>query len=381
MKRLRPIHALLVALAGSLILAGCASDKEPKPKEPNKLTDFKQKATLNERWHFDLGGSESNALQPAVTFNAVYAANDKGDVFRLDPGTGKEVWHANSGFAITGGVGASGDLVIVGGSKGDVAAFDADGKLRWKAKVSSEVLSSPQATNGVVVVRSGDGRIAGLNASDGKRIWLYERTMPALIVRSHAGVEITHGAVIAGYAGGKLAVIGLPDGILRWEATVSVPRGNTELERISDITSNPVSDDQEVCAAAYQGNTACFELMQGNPIWSREISSDKGMSLAGEYVYVTNDDGVVLAMDKTTGSSQWKNDQLTLRRTSLPYPIGQYVAVGDFEGYVHLLKQDDGGIAARIRTDDSGIVVSPTELEGGLLVQTARGGLYALDIK
>ena len=382
MKFVHPNALRLAALLSVVLLAGCSSwfGSSVKPREPNKLVEFKSTASLEVRWHQDVGDAGGNVLQPAVTNDAVYAANAKGEVIRLERATGKQLWRAESGFTISGGVGAGDDLVLVGGEKGDLAAFGQDGKLRWKAKVSSEILSAPQVSNGIVVVRTGDGRIAGLNATNGARQWLYERATPALIVRSHAGVSIAHGVVFAGFAGGRLALINLSNGIVMWETAVSQPRGNTELERISDITSLPVADDEQVCAVAFQGSVACFDLAQGNPLWSRELSSDKGLSMSRKYLYVTDANGAVSALDKTSGSSLWKNDQLTLRRTSTPYALGNYVVVGDFEGYVHLMSRDDGSFAARFKTDGGSIVTAPMELDGGLLVQTSNGGLYSVAV-
>jgi outer membrane protein assembly factor BamB len=129
---------------------------------------------------------------------------------------------------------------------------------------------------------------------------------------------------------------------------------------------------------AFQGSVACFDLAQGNPLWSRELSSDKGLSMSRKYLYVTDANGAVSALDKASGSSLWKNDQLTLRRTSTPYASGNYVVVGDFEGYVHLMSRDDGSFAARFKTDGGSIVTAPMELDGGLLVQTSNGGLYSV---
>ena len=380
MKFVHPNALRLATLLSVVLLAGCSSwfGSSVKPREPNKLVEFKPTATLEVRWHQDVGDAGGNVLQPAVTNDAVYAANAKGEVIRLERATGKQLWRAESGFTISGGVGAGDDLVLVGGEKGDLAVFGQDGKLRWKAKVSSEILSAPQVSNGIVVVRTGDGRIAGLSATNGTRQWLYERATPALIVRSHAGVSIAHGVVFAGFAGGRLALINLSNGIVMWETAVSQPRGNTELERISDITSLPVADDEQVCAVAFQGSVACFDLAQGNPLWSRELSSDKGLSMSRKYLYVTDANGAVSALDKASGSSLWKNDQLTLRRTSTPYASGNYVVVGDFEGYVHLMSRDDGSFAARFKTDGGSIVTAPMELDGGLLVQTSNGGLYSV---
>ncbi|MDE2117337.1 MAG: outer membrane protein assembly factor BamB [Betaproteobacteria bacterium] len=371
---------LLVLLAGCSTVSGWFGGSKTG-QEPARLTEFKESAAFAVRWHQDVGSAGSNALLPAVTRDAVYAANAKGELFRLERAAGKQVWRAESGFAISGGVGAGGGLVLVGGGKGDLAAFEEDGKLRWKVKMSSEVLSAPQVADGIVVVRTGDGRIAGLSVADGKRQWLYERATPALVVRSHAGVTIGRGVVYAGFAGGKLAAIGLHNGILIWESVVSLPHGNTELERISDVTSLPVIDNEQVCAVAFQGNVACFELAQGNLLWSRELSSDNGMALQRKYLYVTDTNGAVSALDKISGSTLWKNDQLARRNVSAPYVIGSHVVVGDYEGVLHALSRDDGSLAARLKTDGSGIVTEPVELDGGLLVQTRNGGLYSLEIR
>ncbi len=374
-------HSFAAALLLPLLLAGCSMFGSSKTgNEPASLTEFKEQARFDIRWRHDIGDAGGNMLQPAVTNDAVYAANAKGEVFRLERATGKEIWRADSGFTVSGGVGAGGGLVLAGGMKGDLAAFGEDGKLRWKTRVSSEVLSAPQVADGIVVVRTGDGRIAGLSVVDGKRQWLYERATPALIVRSHAGVTLGRGMVYAGLAGGKLAAIGLTNGIVVWESVVSQPRGNTELERISDITSLPVVDGEQICAVAFQGRVACFDIAQGNLLWSRDLSSDKGMLIQGKYLYVTDASGIVSALDKSSGSSLWKNDKMTMRHVSTPYVLGNHVVVGDYEGYLHALNRDDGSMAARLKTDGGGIMAAPVELDGGLLVQTRNGGLYLVAI-
>ena len=304
----------------------------------------------------------------------------KGGLTRLDRATGKQVWRIDSGISISGGVGIGSGIVVFGSEKGDVLAYGEDGKLRWKGKVSSEVLSTPQVSDDVVVVRSGDGHIVGLNVMDGKPLWSYERSTPALVVRSHAGVVVQRGVVFAGFAAGKLAAISLKDGSVLWENAVSQPRGNTELERISDITSNPVVDDEQVCAIAFQGRLACFDVAQGSPLWTRDISSDKGMMLLRKFLYLSDASGTLMALDKTTGNTLWKNEQLHLRDTATPYTLGDYTIVGDFEGYLHALKREDGRFVARIRLDSTAIQGEPIMLDDGLLVQTQGGGLYSLSL-
>jgi outer membrane protein assembly factor BamB len=367
------VIALMLAL-----LAGCSS--KPTGKEPAELRSFKESAGFEVRWKRHVGEAGNAGLQPAVTRDAVYVANAEGELLRLDPVSGKKVWKIDSGFRISGAVGAGDGLVIVGGLKSELAAFDENGKLRWITRVSSEVLSAPQVADGMVVVRSSDGRIAALSAQDGKRQWLYERATPTLIVRNHAGVVIQRGVVYAGFAAGKLAAISLANGAIIWESAVSQPRGNTELERISDITSVPAVDKESVCAIAFQGRLACFDIKQGAMLWSRELSSDKGLSLMRNHLFVSDAEGTVLAMDKASGSTLWKNDQLFMRQVSAPFVLEKYVLVGDFEGRLHALSREDGSLLARIRTDGSPILFAPVALGKGLLLQTRDGGIYSIEI-
>lgn len=363
------------------LLTACSSDGKTSAQEPAELTSYKPAARITVRWQYDdLNDAERGGLQPAITSDGIFVASARGELLRLDRKNGNRLWGVNSGFKISGAVGAGEGLVLIGGEKGDLAAYEADGKLRWKTRLSSEVLSAPQVANGMVVVRTGDGRIAGVSAQDGKRQWLYDRPTPALVVRSHAGVRIQRGVVYAGFAGGKLAALNINNGALIWESAVSQPRGNTELERISDITSLPEVDDEQVCAVAFQGRLSCFDIKQGATLWSRDVSSDKGMMLLRKFIYVTDANGAVLALDKSSGSALWKNDQLFMRGVTAPVVQGDYVLVGDYRGYVHAMSREDGRLVARFRTEHSAIHFAPEALDNGVLVQTQAGGIYSLAI-
>jgi len=376
---------LLLAL---LALGGCASTDESIPDwagvkgdvEPAKLVEFGETAKFEVRWHSNVGESGANPQQPALTKDSIYGSSANGGLTRLERSTGKQLWRIETGIVISGGVASGNGMVLVGGDKGDVLAYEEDGKPLWKATVSSEVLNVSPVVDGMVLVRSGDGRIAGLDATDGKRMWVYERSTPALVVRSHAGVAIQRGVAYAGFAGGRIAAISIKNGEVLWENFVSQPRGNTELERISDITSDPVADDEQVCAIAFQGRVACFDAMQGSPIWNREISSDKGLMLLRKYIYLTDEKGSVLALDKTSGATVWKNDQLFMRGITTPYALGNFVVAGDYEGYLHGLNREDGSFVARIQLDGGSIKAAPIQLDDGLLVLTRSGELYSLSV-
>jgi len=329
-------------------------------------------------WRADAGDSRYAIFSPAVAGDRVYAAASDGTITGLDAGSGKQLWRINAGERLTGGVGASAGLVAVGNGKGDVLAFDRNGTALWKTRVSSEVLAAPQVADGIVVVRSADSRIFGLDAKDGRRRWYYQRSTPALTVRSPVGITIAEDVVYAGFAGGKLVAMNLSNGAVRWEATVALPRGTTELERVTDVIGLPVVAGREVCAVAYQGRIGCFDITNGQTLWGRELSSTSGLALDARYAFVSDDKGAVHALDRSTGTSVWRQDKLKLRNLSAPYALGREIAVADIQGYLHFLARESGAFVARVATDGSPVSTNPVGLpNGGVLVQTRNGGLYA----
>jgi outer membrane protein assembly factor BamB len=360
----------------ALVLAACSSPGGPKPAELPRLGETKEVRVL---WQARVGSAERFAFSPVLVGDAVYAAARDGSVSRLDAANGAERWRESTERKLSGGVGADARTVAVATEEGEVIALDAaTGKPRWRARVSSEVLAAPAVGQGLVVVRSLDNRVFAFGEQDGKRRWVYQRAAASLIVRSPAGVTLSGDAAFAGFSGGKLVAIALSSGNLLWEATVALPRGATELERVTDVVGEPAVQGREVCAAAYQGRIACYEAASGRQIWSRELSSLTGLSLDARYAFVSDDRGTVHALDRTNGRSIWKQDRLAYRQLSLPASTGAAVVLGDLEGYVHFLSRESGAFVARYATGGGAVRVPPVELRSGVLVQTRDGGLYAL---
>lgn len=353
-----------------------------RAEKPAALVPIKPTAAPKILWRASIAGAGGYAFAPAVTATGIYVAGADGQIARIAERDGKLLWRVDAKTRLSGGVGSDGSVVVVGTPRGEVLAFEAaSGKQLWKAQVTSEVLAAPQVADGFVVVRSGDNRIFGLDAATGVRKWFYQRQLPPLAVRSFAGVAISRGAVFVGFPGGRLVALSLSNGALGWEVPVALPRGATELERVADVASLPLVELSRVCAIAFQGRVACFDITKGSQVWARDVSSFAGMGVDARALYITDDKNAVVALDKAAGASLWKQDKLARRRVSAPLPVGRYVVVGDVEGYVHVLSREDGSFAARIATDGSPINSPPVALDDGFLVQTRNGGIFALAVQ
>lgn len=382
------LAALVLALAAS----GCSTmaswiPEMPAPslrwlqgsgKKPGPLPELAASVTPAIAWQAPVGKAAAG-FAPLVTADAVYVAALDGTVMRVDPASGRVAWRVGAGRSLSAGAGSDGSIVSVGTDKGDVLAFDAaTGNALWTAKVASEVIAPPLVAEGIVVVFSGDGRIYGLATKDGATRWVFQRAMPPLVVRNNAGAVIARGGVFFGTAGGRLVGLDVATGAVGWDAAVATPKGATELERIADVTSLPALDDRLACAAAYQGRTACFEIVRGTPVWSRDIGSLGGIAMDAKQLYVTDGDGAVHALDKSTGASVWKQDKLAQRRIGGPQLVGDHVGVVDIEGWLHLLSPINGAYVGRAATDGSEPTSQPVATVGGAAWQSSAGTLFSV---
>lgn len=366
-------------LTSALLLGGCSSLNPfaSSAKYP-ALKPIDNPIQVTEIWRARVGDSPKFALQPVQAGGAVFAAGDEA-VSRIEDG--RMTWKTSLKSVISGGVGSDGSLVVVGSPKGEVIALDAvNGEIKWRVPINAEVLAAPSVSDGLVVVRSADSRLFGLNAADGGLRWVYQRANPPLALRSSAGVLLGTNAILVGFPGGKLAAVNPSNGSLMWEGTVAVPRGATELERVADITSLPVIGPRATCAVAYQGRVACFDMNDGSTLWTRDISSSKGLDTDDSHVVVTDDKGAIIALDLSTGASIWKQDLLAGRDVGRPRIVNDYVVVGDLEGYVHVLRKEDGHVVGRLRVASSPIVADMQRTSSGVIVQTRDGHVTAIAV-
>jgi len=375
--------ALLLAFAG----AGCSWFKSPSKENidpPAELTEFTPTVNVSEVWSRNLGEGSGKAglqLKPAFAGGRVYASDIEGGVFALDAASGNQVWQAGLGQRVGSGPGVGDGIVVVGGLDGAVVAFDAEsGAERWRASTSSEVIAAPAVSAGMVVIRAHDGRLFGLSAADGSRRWVFDRGVPLLTLRGNGAPLISGDTVFVGYDNGKIVALALETGTLKWEQAVAQSEGRTELERMVDIDGDMGAAGNEMYAATYRGQVGTLALDSGRQLWTREGDAYGGLALAGNALYYANSDGSVIALDARSGSSLWQQDAFAHRWLSTPAVVGDYVVLGDFEGYVHVLRTEDGALAGRARAGDEPIRSAPLAVGDTVYVASSDGGLAAFRI-
>ncbi len=387
---LRRMTGFSVVSLLSLSLLGCGwTDSffggEDNTIPPTELEDISETVQIHSVWSKDVGVGLDEAfvdLKPAITDSEIFTIDREGQLTSLSQGSGSINWQIELETTITGGVGHGEGILVVGDNRGEVIVVDADtGAIQWKKELSSVMLSSPLVQDNILVVRTGDGRIYGLSVENGSQLWVYDRGVPVLTLRGNSspllgGREL----VFTGFDSGKVAAVGIQHGRLLWEANASVPRGRTDLERLVDIDGSMILVGRVLYVVSYQGRIVAIDALEGEVLWAKEMSSYAGISADERHVYVTDSDSNLWAVDRVSGDMLWKQDKLAYRKLTAPVAIGDYVLVGDFEGYIHIISRLDGELIGRKKIDSDGFHVQPQAQGETIFIYGNGGTLAALKI-
>lgn len=354
-------------------------------EQPAELQDFDQELRLNRRWSVNVGDGQGrfyNQLTPAIDREFIYAASADGTVVAINRADGDVVWRNRTDKAISGAVGAAAGMVLFGTREAEVFALDQiSGNELWSAAVSSEVLSAPQTNGDIVVLQTVDGKLVGLEAVTGEQRWIYETTIPALTLRGSSKPILTGNTVIAGFSNGMIAAVNAQNGFLMWEERVAIPQGRYDIERVIDVDGDLMLSGSTVFASSYQGNLMGFDVQTGRIVWGMEASSYHGLAQGFGNIYYVNDESHLIALRSNSDQVVWENDDLRLRSLTAPRTLTNYVAVADFEGYLHLLSQVDGHFVSRVRVDGDGVRANLVTDNDTIYVFGNSGQLSAYSIR
>ena len=372
---------LPLSFAALLIAAGCSKDKDVEP--PAVLVNFPSTLPIKKLWSEGVGGGKKQiklrlGLGPAIDNGLVFAASHKGEMVAVDLDSGKNVWVKKLKVPISAGPAAGFGMVVAGTSKGAVIALDgATGRQLWRTQINSELLSAPAISEKAVVIRSVDGRLHGIDSHTGKELWSVEQQVPRLSLRGTAIPIVAKEVAISGFDNGKVMAVSLTSGDTVWDTALASPHGRTELDRLVDIDSAVRVVGENVFATGFQGRTAMLALDSGQLWWSHDMSSYRGLAVDADNLYVTQSDGIVVALRQRDGAEMWRNDKLKRRGLSTPIVTSTAIAIADFQGYIHWLDKGTGALVARERIAKQRVSNPPAGVDDTIVVLTDGGTLAA----
>lgn len=363
-----------LALAG--LLGACSSSPEkPQPAPLEALTP-----TLSARvvWQQRVGAVEL-PLGVAMQGGSLIVASSDGSVAAFAADSGQPLWQGSAGAKLAAGVGSDGRRVAVVTQANDLVVLE-QGQVRWKQHLASRSLTPPLVAGERVFVQSTDRSVHAFDGEAGARLWSVQRPGEPLTL-AQPGVLLPVGDTLVVGQGPRLAGLDPLRGTLRWEVPLASPRGTNEVERLADLVGPAARLGDMVCARAFQSAVGCAQVDAGTLAWSRAVSGSRGVHADEQHVYAADQADRLTAWRRSNGEVAWRNERLRFRGLGAPGGTPAALAIGDSEGWVHLLSREDGRTLARLSTDGSPVVAAPVMAAGNLVVVTRAGGVFAFRIE
>lgn len=367
-----------------LFLAGCGSLPEAK-YPPKALTDIDAEVRLDVAWQDFAAkgpGELGYLLPPVVADNRIYATDREGHLTAWQSDDGNVLWEADLGSGASSGLAHDRGKLYLGTQNGEVLGLSATGgQVLWRTRLSTQLMAAPQvnASLNQLVVQTADGRVSALDAATGRILWTYEGDEPLLTLHGTAAPRVVPSATFAGFANGRVVALDNRNGQMGWDVRVAIPSGRTDIERLVDVDGQPLLTRKGLLVVtSYQGRLMALDPSSGRGIWERKDSSFHPAAEAAGHILYVDEASNVVALEARSGGVLWNQNALSGRQLTAPVVWNGYVAVADFEGYVHLLSPEDGRIVGRIDADASGIEQPLIATDDTLYAVAVNGRLMAI---
>ena len=366
--------------------------------------------SLGKVWSAKISGTTKIgrlAASPIVAEGKVFVVDTFAQIHAFDTQSGKEIYSVQIGSPkdTRGGKGFfSGELtfdrgVLFGGGVsyadgrlfatngiGDVAAFNAaDGKQIWKVRPGGPLRGAPSINSGNVYVMSQDNQLVALSAADGSLTWSAAASVELTGVFGAAAPAIAQGTVVAGFSSGELNAYRYENGRSLWGDALSRTSISTSVSSLSDVDASPVIDRGRVFAIGQGGRMVSLELVTGQRLWEINVAGISTPWIAGEWLFVIDDQARLLCIARATGKVRWisqlkhyRSDKKKSGAISWVGPIlaGSRLIVASSDGRLINIDPTDGKLQNETKADGS-VTLAPIVAGNTMYVLTDDGRLTA----
>ncbi len=397
-ERLQP-DPELAAVTLTLPVANTLESWEQAGAGPSKVVGHVAAARdLTIAWRREAGaGSNRSAaltMAPVASREMIYVLDSRQTIRAFDLQGGAERWRlrVESGntrdtISIGGGLGLSGDTLVMASGFGKVLALDAaTGSVRWQRDMDAPMTGAPTIREGQVYVSSNNNELFALSLETGETDWSDQAISEPARVLGSPSVAAVEDIVVAPYSSGEVIAYLASNGRRLWSDALSRTGRFTPISSINDIAARPVLAAGLVFAANQSGVLAAIEGRTGTRIWAQPIGSTQAPALVGEYLFIMGVDGTLAALNAGTGGVYWARELERYRRPEKqrgrisyagPLVASGRVLVVSSEGDLIAHDPQTGAEVSRLRLGDA-VYLEPIAVGDTVYVLTDTARLIAI---
>lgn len=354
--------------------------------------------TLTKVWSANIGSGNNRKFQitadPIVAGGRVFTMDSQSGL-RAFTTTGVPVWtkdltppNEKSNETSGGGIAFGQGVLAVTTGHGDVWVLDpATGKERWRHRMPGAITAPPVIVGDVVVAVSRDNTAMGLDIRNGRILW--QQLSPgetAGIAGAGAPAAMGNIAVVP-YASGEIIGVAARSGLRAWSAAVTGGRKGIARGIVNDISGDPVIDGTTLYVGNQSGRVASLDRRSGERNWTSKDGTYTPVWPEGGAVFMVTDTFAVKRLNVSDGVEVWsaelpgyKANRERRRRAAYAYfgPVvaGGQVWVAGSDGLLRSYDPEDGSLTGSVAIP-GGAASQPAVAGGTLYVLNGNGQIHA----
>ncbi len=259
-----------------------------------------------------LSFSSSNSYltaTPVIAENIIFILNGSGVLFAYEKNNlNKLLWKKNlssmdeKAVAVGGGmVYQDGILYVTAGQKDVIALSAENGKEIWRHTLDNVLRSAPIIQRDKIFVSTIDNKVYFLNLRDGNTLWVNDGASETIGLFGSASIAVDGNIVVIPHTSGQLHGVDIYTGQELWSANLSYGYSSLSGFSFSDIDVTPVIRDNVIYVAGNMGSLYAINLVDGNPLWKRDIKGIRSIWASGDFLYVVDENNQLLAISRAGG--------------------------------------------------------------------------------
>jgi outer membrane protein assembly factor BamB len=330
--------------------------------------------------------------EPVVAGGRVFTLDSDAVVAGFEAGSGSTLWSTatkgedDRSTNVGGGVAFDGGVVYVATGRADVLALgEADGKVKWRARLPVPARGAPTVAGGLLFIPLLDNQLVAVSAADGGKVWSYQARTSEPVVLGLPAPAFADGLVVAGFGSGELVALNAQGGALVWTDSLAAARGRNSLADISTIMGRTAIKSGRAFAVSMGQQLAALDLRSGRRLWERDIAAAESPWIAGDWMFVVTTGGQVTAVSLVDGQAAWVTQLETFENPEKkknpirwlgPVLAGDRLVVAGSNGQALSLSPYSGQILGKEALAGAASV-TPIVAGGTLYIVTDNGALTA----
>lgn len=278
----------------------------------NKKNEIKIDRTWYKNIFYYEDFAKSFVYSPTIINNKIFILDSSGDMTAFSLDTKKKIWHKRifdklwlKNYKVAHLGSCHNQLFAIAGVNQIKSVNQDDGNIIWTKDLSVVLNSAPICDEQNIYISSSDNKTFALNYKTGDISWIHYGMPKSLAIFGNSQPVIAGDSLILTYSSGEIFAVNKKTGENLWNNDLNSSRNYSSNFFLSDIDATPLVKDNVVYAVGNGGFMKAISLKNGNEIWQLPIASIIDFWLAGDFLFVINNDNKLLAVYKKTGEIKW----------------------------------------------------------------------------